>query len=68
MINHQKSGGGKAFQVINIKNISKINEQNKEEVNEIKILVLSKFKENEHNSSRKFTNRAQVNAAACLTF
>ena len=63
----EKNGGEKALQVINIKNISKINEKNKE-VNKIKSLVLSKFKENEHTSSSKFTNKAHTNAVAPLMF
>lgn len=44
----EKIEGEKASQVVNIKNISKIREQNKEAVNKIKSPFLIMFKENEH--------------------
>lgn len=49
----EKIEGEQASQVINIKNISKIRQQNKGAVNKIKSPVLIMFKENEHTASRK---------------
>lgn len=64
----EKIEGEKASQVINIKNISKIRQQNKEAVNKIKSPVLIIFEENEHTASRKFANKAHINAATHLMF
>lgn len=53
----------KASEVINIKNISKIREQNKETVNKIKRPVLIMFKEHKYTTSRKSANKAHMNAS-----
>lgn len=64
----EKIEGEKTSHVINIKNISKIREQNKEAGNKIKSSVLIMFNKNKHTASRKFANKAHMNAATRLMF